>query len=217
MESIRLALIGLAGAPMHILTKFIVEQPPSGPTLVWHRGLLDRLVCLLVLAFLLAVLSIMLRETQKMFGLHGALPAAMLALMITAGLCFVAILFYIVFEPSIRTTVHQGEKCFKVERRLLGLGRIKSFAFDDVADFVVETVPDDEDGPSHWLYLVPIQGKRTSLAQGKDSDEAELWRAAVLFTSELRRFKPLASERGFNRRKQSILGAGVAFGRKPTL
>jgi hypothetical protein len=216
MESLRLALSVLVGALMHILTKFIVDQPPSGPTLVWHRALLDRLVCLLVLAFLLAVLSIMLRET-KMLALHGAWPAAMLALMITAGLCFVAILFYIVFGSSIRTTVHYAEKCFKVERRLLGLGCIKSFAVDDVADCVVETVPDAEDGPSHGLYLVAVQGQRTSLAQGKHSDEAELWRAAVLFTSELRRFNPLASKRGFNRRKQSILGAGFAFGRKPTL
>jgi hypothetical protein len=203
---------------MHILTKFILDQPTSGPTLVWHRGFLDRFICLLVAGFLLAA---PIKETMLhapiVLARDGVVAASLMALLILGCLGFVIALLCIVFEPSIRTTVQQREKCFRVERRLLGLGQTKSFAFDEVADFVVETDDGSEGGPSYWLYLVPVHGKRTGLAQGKNNDEAELRRAAVLFKSELRRFKPLVSERGFNRRKQTILGTGIPFGRKSTV
>jgi hypothetical protein len=202
---------------MHILTKFILDQPTSGPTLVWPGGLLDRVIWLLVAGFLLAA---PIKETMLhapiVLARDGVVAASVMALLMLGCLGFAVLSLGIAFEPNIRTTVQPRNVCFRVQRRLLGLRWTKSFAFDEIADFVVETVADDEDGPSDWLYLVPIHGKRPVLVHGKNNDDAELWRAAGLFKSELRRFKPLASERQFSRRRQSILKPGVTCGKKST-
>jgi hypothetical protein len=128
---------------MHILTKFILDQPTSGPTLVWHRGLLDRVICLLVVGFLLgAPIKETMLHAPIVLARDGVVAASLMALLILGCLGVVIPLLCVVFEPSIRTTVQQREKCFRVERRLLGLSWTKSFAFDEVADFVVETDPD---------------------------------------------------------------------------